>query len=195
MDKEIAKLEQDLMVLQEKLLKLRQKNKGTPVKNYKFKTQNGEVSLLDLFGEKDKLIVIHNMGQGCRYCTLWADGMNGFVPHLENALSLVLVSKDEPDLQRQFANSRGWRYRMASHAGTTYLKEQGGGNMPGAVCYERRGGKIYRKNSTVFGPNDAFCAQWPLLSLAGMSEADWVPQFNYWLRPKKLLDGGKSILE
>ncbi len=57
------------------------------------------------------------MGQGCRYCTVWADGFIGFLPHLENAMSVVLLSKDPPELQRRFANERGWRFRLASHDG------------------------------------------------------------------------------
>ena len=38
---------------------------------------DGEKRLSDLFGDADDLILIHNMGKGCPYCTLWADGFNG----------------------------------------------------------------------------------------------------------------------
>jgi len=92
----------------------------TEVRNYTLTTIEGEVSLLDMFGVRDKLLLIHNMGQGCRYCTLWADGFNGFLPHLESIMSVVLVSKDPPEVQRNFANSRGWRFRLASHGGGEY---------------------------------------------------------------------------
>ena len=61
------------------------------------------------------------MGQACRYCTLWADGFNGFVPHLESTMAVALVSKDSPQRQREFANSRGWRFRLASHGGGDYI--------------------------------------------------------------------------
>jgi predicted dithiol-disulfide oxidoreductase (DUF899 family) len=87
------------------------------VKNYLFDTLNGQTTLLELFADQDRLLVIHNMGQGCRYCTLWADGLNGFVPHIESGMALVLVSKDAPELQRRFANSRAWRFQLASHGG------------------------------------------------------------------------------
>ena len=85
-----------------------------------FDTLDGRTSMRALFGDKDRLLLIHNMGQGCRYCTLWADGFNGFLPHLESVMSVVLVSKDPPDVQRAFANSRGWRFRLASHGGGDY---------------------------------------------------------------------------
>jgi predicted dithiol-disulfide oxidoreductase (DUF899 family) len=38
---------------------------------------NKKVRLSSLFGKKDELILIDNMGQGCPYCTMWADGFNG----------------------------------------------------------------------------------------------------------------------
>lgn len=191
---EIQKVEAEIFELTQKLEKLRKENKPAAVKNYSFTDLAGEVSLLELFGDKDKLLVIHNMGQGCRYCTLWADGLNGLLPHLEDQFSVVLVSKDTPEVQRKFANSRGWRYRMASHGGGSYIQEQsvapGKDNMPGIVFYERSGNSISKKNSSVFGPGDLFCPQWHILSLAGIGLEDWNPQYNYWQRPQKMDDGG-----
>lgn len=198
MDPKITQLEKEIYELTEELNVLRKAQAGEAVPNYMFKTQDREVSLLELFGDRDKLMVIHNMGQGCRYCTLWADGFNGFVPHLESALSLVLVSKDDPETQRKFANSRGWRFRLASHGGGDYIKEQTvtpeHGNSPGVVVYERRGDEIFRLNSAEFGPGDIFCSIWGLLGLAGMGEDNWTPQYNYWQRPLKLDDGGLNVL-
>ena len=195
---EIQELEREIFELTTKLNEMRKTTSGEPVNNYSFATLAGETSLQDMFGDKDKLLVIHNMGQGCRYCTLWGDGFNGFLPHLESAMSVVLVSKDPPELQREFANSRGWRFRLASHGGGDYIREQtvmeGMDNMPGAVVYERNDGKIYRKNAGKFGPGDQFCSMWSLLGLAGLGEADWTPQYAYWRRPETLDDGGANLL-
>ncbi|NNF15150.1 MAG: DUF899 family protein [Gammaproteobacteria bacterium] len=195
----IQDLEKQIYDLTLELNKLRQSNPRQAVKNYTFDTVDGQVTLLDLFAGKDQLLAVHNMGQGCRYCTLWGDGFNPFLPHLESAMSVVMLSKDDPQLQRRFANSRGWRFRMASHGGRAYIKEQtvsaGSENYPGAVCYEREGNDIYRKNSCVFGPGDLYCSMWGLLALAGLDESSWTPQYNYWLAPKKLDDGGDNILE
>lgn len=194
---EIAALEAQVFDLTTRLNELRRAEAGTEIGNYTFTTQAGETSLLDLFGRHDKLLVIHNMGQGCRYCTLWADGFNGFLPHLETLMSVVLVSKDEPELQRQFANSRGWRFRLASHGGGAYIQEQtvqeGAGNMPGAVVYQRQGDTIRRKNACVFGPGDLYCSAWNLLGLAGLGKAEWTPQFTYWRRPEHMDDGGANL--
>lgn len=199
-DFEIQALEQQIFELNMKLVELRKgSSSDEEVPNYTFRTQNGDTTLLELFGDNDKLLVIHNMGQGCRYCTLWADGFNGFLPHLESAMSVVLVSKDAPDLQRRFANSRGWRFRLASHSGGDYIREQSvkeeQDNMPGAVVYERNGDKISRKNTCIFGPGDLYCSMWSLLGLAGLSESEWTPQYSYWKRPQTLDDGGENLLD
>jgi predicted dithiol-disulfide oxidoreductase (DUF899 family) len=199
MSDEISKIEQQLFELTTKLNELRKTNSEGKVRNYTFSTLEGKVTLLDLFDDNDRLLVIHNMGEGCRYCTLWADGFNGFLPHLESEMSVVLVSKDPPNVQRTLANSRNWRFRLASHNGGPYIQEQtvmaGETNMPGVVVYEREGSRITRKNSAVFGPGDLFCSIWNLLGMAGLSDAEWTPQYNYWRRPEKMDDGGENLVD
>ena len=195
----IEALERQIFELNAELESLKKSHVGEKVPNYNFETLDGEVSLLSLFGDKEHLLVIHNMGQGCRYCTLWADGFNGLLPHLESAMAVVLVSKDEPDAQRRFANARGWRFRLASHGGGSYIREQTvvpeAENMPGAVVYQRQGEGIRRKNACVFGPGDRYCTAWSLLGLAGLGAEDWTPQYNYWRRPEQLDDGGENVLD
>jgi predicted dithiol-disulfide oxidoreductase (DUF899 family) len=196
---EIAQLETQIFELTQKLNALRKARPPEEIPNYTFTTLNGPNTLLDLFGDQQRLLVIHNMGQGCRFCTLWADGFNGLLSHLESAMAVVLVSRDDPQLQRRFANSRDWRFRLASHGGGDYIQEQsvvpGAANMPGAVIYERQGEKIYRKNACVFGPGDLYCSMWNLLALAGIGEAEWVPQFRYWQQPETLDDGGEGVID
>ncbi|NNJ66236.1 MAG: DUF899 family protein [Xanthomonadales bacterium] len=194
---EIVDIERQIFELNQKLNELRRESEGEEVRNYEFDTLEGQTTLLELFGGRDRLLLIHNMGQGCRYCTLWADGFNGFVPHLESAMALALVSKDAPELQRRFANSRGWRFRLASHGGGDYIREQsvmaGENNMPGAVLYERREDRVFRKNSCIFGPGDLYCPAWQFLAMAGLGVEDWTPQYRYWGRPQKMDDGGQNL--
>ena len=198
-DNDIVALERQIFELTAQLNELRRNSVPRPVPGYRFATLTGEVTLLDLFAGRDRLLAIHNMGQGCRYCTLWADGFNGMLSHLEDATSVVLLSGDPPELQRDFANSRNWRFRLASHGGGEYIKEQtvmeGSDNMPGAVLYERQGDQALRKNSCVFGPGDLYCSLWNLLGLAGLGEAEWTPQYRYWRQPEKMDDGGADLLE
>ena len=197
-DASIAELEAQIAELTGRLNAARRAAPGREVPDYAFRTLEGEVRLSELFAGRDRLLAIHNMGQGCRYCTLWADGINGFLPHLESAMAVVLLSKDDPETQRRFANARGWRFRLASHAGGDYIREQtvmaGDDNMPGAAVYEKKDGKALRKNAVVFGPGDRFCSAWNFLALAGHGADDWTPQFTYWRRPDTLDDGGQNLL-
>ena len=197
-DATIQDLEREIASLTERLNAMRRKASGTEVPDYPLGTLQGGVRLGDLFAGHDKLLAIHNMGQGCRYCTLWADSINGFLQHLESAMAVVLLSKDPPDVQHRFAASRGWRFRLASHEGGAYIREQstmpGESNMPGAVLYERLDGVIRRKNAVVFGPGDMFCSAWNFLAMAGFGTENWTPQFQYWQRPKTLDDGGENVL-
>ena len=198
-DADIAALEAEIAELTAKLNAARRAATGPEVPDYAFRTLAGEVRLRELFAGHDQLLAIHNMGQGCRYCTLWADGINGFLPHLESAMAVVLLSKDEPETQRRFANARGWRFRLASHGGGAYIRDEtvmsGEDNAPGAVVYEMADGKVLRKNAVAFGPGDLFCPAWNFLALAGRGTDDWTPQFTYWRRPDALDDGGDNVLE
>ncbi|MDE0245551.1 MAG: DUF899 family protein [Gammaproteobacteria bacterium] len=195
--KRIAEIQKQIFELTGELGTLLKQSPGAEVPDYRFVDGSGEVSLLELFAGRDTLLAIHNMGQGCRYCTVWADGFNGFLPHLENAMSVVLLSKDPPELQRRFANERGWRFRLASHGGGAYIREQsvveGQDNYPGAVVYKREEDKVVRFNACVFGPGDLYCSLWSLLALAGMGAQDWTPQYSYWRRPEVLDDGGENV--
>lgn len=194
---EIQKLEMKIYDLVQQLGALRKDARPSPVTNYKLQDLSGPVDLLTLFGDKKTLFAIHNMGQGCRYCTLWADGLNGFLPHLESEFAVVLLSKDSPEAQRKMALSRQWRFRMVSHGGGEYIQEQtvmpGQDNMPGIVCYQREADDIFRKNASIFGPGDMYCPQWHILSLAGVSTDDWAAQYSYWRRPQKMDDGGENL--
>ncbi len=70
-----------------------------PVEDYRFRTLGGEVALSELFGDRTDLFVIHNMGTGCPNCTMWADGFNGVLQHLENRAAFVVCSPDDPATQ------------------------------------------------------------------------------------------------
>lgn len=141
-----------------------------PVKDYAFATLEGSVRLSELFGEREDLILIHNMGVSCAYCTLWADGYNGLHPHAATRAAFVVSSPDRPAVQKQFAESRGWRFPMVSHAGTSFAADMGyasanGGWMPGVSVFRREEGKLLRVSDTGFSPGDDFCALWHFFDL------------------------------
>ena len=197
MNLKIRAKEEELYNLVKEIEALRMAHQGEEVPDYEFTNLHGNIKLSEMFGDKSGLFVIHNMGQGCRYCTLWADGINAFLQHLETEFSVFLVSKDDPATQRTFANERGWRFQLASHDGESYAIEQsveeGEDNYPGISYFVKRDEKIFKKNNATFGPGDAFCSLWHILSLSGRNEEDWFPQFNYWKRPESLDDGGRNV--
>lgn len=183
---EIDRLEKELRSVRAKLAEARRRAPREEVRDYVFEGPDGtDVALSDLFGDKPDLLVIHNMGRGCRYCTLWADGFNGVLDHLEDRAAFVIVSPDEPQAQAAVAAERGWKFRMCSARGTTFFKDMGfqretGGAMPGVSAFHRGAdGRIYRVARTRFGPGDDFCSVWHLFDLLADGAGEWAPQFHY----------------
>ncbi|MFK7962029.1 MAG: DUF899 family protein [Phycisphaerales bacterium] len=155
-----------------------------PVKDWSLTDADGApVQLSALFGEHDDLLVVHNMGRGCSYCTLWADGFRGIADHLAQRCSFVLCSHDPPDVLRGFVAERGWNFRCVSGAGSGFTAAMGYASpentkpMPGVSSFQRRaGGEIVRIAHTPFGPGDDFCAVWPLFDLLADGAADFKPR-------------------
>lgn len=184
MDDEIKAIEQKIMALKAERTELWRKRPSEPVKDYSFRTVDGPVTLSSLFGDKSDLLVIHNMGAGCTYCTLWADGLNGLIPHLENRAALALFSPDKPDAQARFAAGRGWNFRLISEDTTDFTRDMGflieGGHWPGVSAFHRaEDGSITRTGWSFFGPGDDFCAAWPLFDLLADGANGWEPKYRY----------------
>ena len=181
----IKKLEEKMMNDKAKLAKLRAKLKPEPVEDYTFKDLNGKsVKLSALFGKKNELILIHNMGSSCPYCTMWADGFNGLVHHLEDRAAFAVESADAPKTISAFKKKRGWKFNMVSSDGTSFRKDmdyadKDGDPMPGVSTFIKKGGKIYRFSDSGFGPGDNFCVTWDLFSLLPGGYSDWDAKFKY----------------
>jgi len=148
------------------------------VANYEFTNLAGPVRLAELFGDHEDLILIHNMGVSCSYCTLWADGYNGIHPHVVTRAGFAVSSPDRPPVQKKFAASRGWRFPMVSHAGSTFAADMGyvsakGGWMPGVSVFRREGESILRVSDTGFSPGDDFCSLWHFFDLLPGGVGDW----------------------
>lgn len=169
--------------LREEMRQVQAEVEPEPVDDYRFRTRGGEVALSELFGGKDTLFVIHNMGKGCNNCTLWADGFNGVLQHLQDRAAFVVSSPDDPETQQAFAASRGWRFRMVSHQGSSFAADMGYGRdgkcWPGVSVFRRDGGRIVRVSDTGFDEGDAFCAVWHFLDLLPEGKAGWAARRQY----------------
>lgn len=153
------------------------------VEDYELETSGGKVTLPDLFAGKDDLIVIHNMGASCSACTMWADGFNGLLDHLQARAAFVVVSPDPPAAQKTFAAGRGWRFPMASHMGGAFAKDMGYGSngrwQPGVSAFRKVAGKVVRVSDAALGPYDDFNAAWHLFNLFPDGKGAWGPKFKY----------------
>ncbi len=174
---------QQISELRSKMREAQQAVEPQEVEDYAFQTPQGEIRLSDLFGDKEDLFVIHNMGKGCAYCTLWADGFNGVVHHLENRAAFVVSTPDDPETQRKFAESRDWRFRMASHQGTDFAQDMGyrgeHGFTPGVSVFKKEDGKIYRVSNAELGPYDDFCSVWHFFNMIPEGPNGWEAKFAY----------------
>lgn len=186
LDRELVEAEEELVKAKERLAELRRQLPREEVKDDTLKAwDGGEARLSSFFGDKKDLILIHNMGTGCSYCTMWADGFNGVFHHLENRAGFVVVSPNDCETQKKFALSRGWKFKMYSAKGTSFNKDLGfenekRGAQPGVSVFRKEpDGKIFRVSKAEFGPGDDFCAVWHLFNLLAEGPAGWEPKFSY----------------
>ncbi len=189
LEREIAIAQKELDEARLKLVKLRRQLPPEPVSDYELKDVDGPIRLSEMFGDKNDLILIHNMGTGCSNCTMWADEFNGVCHHLQSRAAFVVVSPDSPSVQEEFARKRGWRFPMYSAEGTTFIEDMGfrweeeaflSGYQPGvSVFHKNADGRIVRVAKDSFGPGDLYCGVWHLFDLLPDGPAGWDPLFDY----------------
>ena len=103
----LAELYNQLMTVRASMLELQKQIEPEPVEDYELETLDGPRRVSSYFGDHDTLFLIHNMGSHCVYCTVWADGFNGVLDHLQDRAGFVLTNPESPAEQREFAQSRG----------------------------------------------------------------------------------------
>ena len=96
-------------------------------KDYRFRSEDGEVSLADLFGGRSQLLVHHFMftpsmqGQGCPSCSSVADGYDGFRVHLDHHdVALVAVSRVPLADIVAYRRRMGWSFPWVSSEGADF---------------------------------------------------------------------------
>lgn len=190
MNPTIEQLEADVREAKKRLSNAIRSQPHEPIKSYTFRQvpSGAPVSLSDLFGSSRELLLIHNMGKRCPYCTLWADGFSSMYKHAANRAAFVLSTPDEPSVSGAFASARGWTFPVVSHAGTNFAQDMGykgkedqfGPFHPGISAYlKKEDGSIVRTGTRRFGPGDDFCPVWPMFDLFATGAGDWAPKFHY----------------
>ncbi len=95
-------------------------------KDYRFETEEGAVSLADLFRGRSQLLVYHFMfgpdyTAGCPSCSMIADGFNGSWEHLaQHDVMLWAVSRAPLGKLRAYKRRLGWTFPWASSFGSDF---------------------------------------------------------------------------
>jgi|SRR5579862_5670988 predicted dithiol-disulfide oxidoreductase (DUF899 family) len=158
------------------------------IDDYELQTPGSSSPMLlsEFLDYRARLLVIHNMGDACAHCAVYADGLNGVLPHLESIAEVLLVAPMSPEALGEFAASRSWRFALASTLGTSLASDLGfegapGEPLPGVFVVERSGVRLVVSARYVFNPGDHFSPVWPMLNLAGINldGEDWQPKLSY----------------
>lgn len=183
---DVQRLEAEITRLRRVLAEARRKRDPEPVGDWTLAEADGSpVKFSSLFERGDELLIVHNMGRRCVYCTLWADGFNGLAQHLADRVAFVVITPDEPPVMREFATSRKWTFRTVSCAGSSFASDLGfedppGSFHPGASGFHRKpDGKILRTGVATFGPGDLYCSAWHLFELLPSGAGSWSPKYTY----------------
>jgi predicted dithiol-disulfide oxidoreductase (DUF899 family) len=185
-DLDIDAVENGVYEAAKRIAELRKERAPEPVGDYELTASDGtRVRLSALFGEKRDLVLVHNMGRKCPMCTTWGDGFNGVRHHLEDRAAFVVSSPDAPDVQREFAASRGWGFRMVSVKDTSLAADLGfrdakGNHWPGmSVLWKTDDRKVVRVAKTGFGPGDPYSPVFNVLPLLRDGQGEWWPKLSY----------------
>jgi predicted dithiol-disulfide oxidoreductase (DUF899 family) len=95
-------------------------------KEYRFETDEGTMTLADLFDGRSQLLVYHFMfgpsyAAGCPTCSSSADAVNGVLPHLKaRDATMVYVSRAPLERLQAYKRRMGWSLRWVSSAGSDF---------------------------------------------------------------------------
>jgi len=153
-------------------------------KPYRFATDEGTLSLAELFKGRSQLIIYHFMygpdyTAGCPSCSSIADGFDGIVAHLENHdVAFHVVSRAPLATLQAFKRRMGWTFPWASSGDTDF-------NTDFNVWFsedQQRAGSIeynYQHEPPLAGPSTDEEVQWqsrkdngPVAQIAAMTGTD-----------------------
>ena len=131
---ELLDAEKELTRRSDELARKRQELPWVEVgKEYRFDTNEGNVSLADLFQGRSQLLIYHFMfgpdyTAGCPSCSSIADGFNGIAVHLANHDAMLWAVSRAPLAKLQAYEQRmGWTFPWASSFGSDFNFDYGAG--------------------------------------------------------------------
>jgi predicted dithiol-disulfide oxidoreductase (DUF899 family) len=173
---------------------------GEVTRNYRFEGEKGPVTLAELFGDKDTLIIYSYMfgpqrEKPCPMCTSLMGSWEGKVPDIEQRVALAMVARSPIDRLVAAKNARGWTQLKVYSDGAgdytrTYVSAEDG-DVPGYTVFTRRDGKIRlfwssEMNGEMADPGQDprgapdFDPLWMLLDTTPEGRGtDWYPKLEY----------------
>ena len=143
-------------------------------KPYTFKSEDGRVSLLDLFDGRKQLILQHFMfgpdwKEGCDGCSMMAEHI-GPLSHLHaKDTSFVLVSRAELPKLVAFRERMGWKLPWVSSGGSTFNEDfhvtVNGEELQAVSVFLRDGERVFHTWQTFSRGEEPFMVVFDLLDL------------------------------
>lgn len=124
---------------------------GEVTKEYRFVGEAGSVTLTDLFGDKDTLIIYNYMfgperQNPCPSCTSYMSTWEGKMADIEQLVSFVMMARSPIERLIAAKQARGWtRLRVFSDLSGAFTRDYVNAedaDMPGYTVFTRRDGAI-----------------------------------------------------
>ncbi|WP_211239225.1 DUF899 family protein [Actinokineospora inagensis] len=156
-----------------------------------------EVSLVELFGDRDTLVVYHMMfhpgeQEVCPMCSLWVDGLHGVSRHILRHAAFAVIAKAPVAEIRGWAQRRGWDgLRFASSFKNTFnldvhAETESGDQLPMFSVFRREGDQVrhfYTQRANFMddaeGAFDMLNPIWGILDLTPTGRGDWYAGNTY----------------
>jgi len=183
---ELLEAEKELTRSSDELARKRQELPWVRIDNeYRFETDEGKASLVDLFKGRSQLLIYHFMfgvdyTAGCPHCSAIADGFNGFWIHLaKHDVMLWAVSRAPLEKLQAYKRRMGWSFPWASSLGSdfnfdlnvSYTEEQ---QRSGNVEYNyRKSGVSSRTNEMATETGAETAMDKPQAEIAASVGTDW----------------------
>ncbi|TKT82892.1 DUF899 family protein [Aquamicrobium sp. LC103] len=173
---------------------------GEVTKDYRFTGETGPVSLAELFGDKDTLVVYSYMfgpqrEKPCPMCTSLMGSFEGKVPDIEQRVALAMVARSPIERLVEAKKARGWtQLKVYSDSDGAYTRDYVSAedaDVPGYTVFTRGDGRIRHFWSGEIGGDMVDPGQdprgapdmdplWTLLDTTPEGRgADWYPKLEY----------------
>lgn len=171
--------------------------------DYRFATNAGEQTLLELFGGRRQLVVYHFMfgpdwDEGCPICSFWADSYEGIGAHLQaRDTTLTCISPAPLAKLDAYRKRLGWTFNWVSSEPSDFSADMGFSpnahrpnpmrpcteEQPGLSVFEADGDRVFLTYQTTARGLEPFNAAYGMLDLTPLGrDEDDLPFTMAWVR-------------